>query len=126
MSPGSLLGRISGLDSNHKGVNHWWAERISGALLVPLVVWFAAGLVGLGGAGHGDVVAWLSQPLAAGLMGLLIVVGFHHTQLGLQVVIEDYIDEGPVRSGLDIAVKLLVLLAALGGLCAVARIAWAG
>lgn len=121
-----MLGRISGLDPDRKGVAHWWAQRLSAALLVPLVVWFVAALVVLPGTGHGAVVAWLSQPLAAILMGLLIVVGFHHAQLGLQVVIEDYIAEGPVRRAMDIAAKVLVLLAALGGLCAVARIAWAG
>lgn len=126
MAMGSMFGKILGLDPHHTGVPHWWAERISGALLVPLVLWFAVSLVGLDDSTHGAVVAWLSQPLAATLMGVLIVVGFHHTQLGLQVVVEDYIDEGPVRRGLDIAVKLLVLLSALGGLCAVGRIAWAG
>ncbi len=121
-----MLGRILGWDSSHKGVAHWWAQRISAALLVPLVVWFAAALATLPGIGHGAVVAWLSQPLAATLMAVLVVVGFHHAQLGLQVVIEDYIAEGPLRRSADIAMKVLVLLAALGGLCAVARIAWAG
>ena len=126
MAMGSMLGRISGLDPNHKGTPHWWAERLSGVLLVPLVLWFAFSLAGLDDSTHDEVVAWLRQPLDAGLMALLIVVGFHHTQLGLQVVIEDYIDEGPVRRGLDIAAKVLLLLAALGGLCAVGRMYWAG
>lgn len=126
MSLGSMLGRISGLDPGHKGVMHWWAQRLSAAALVPLVVWFVASVVGLAGASHGAVVAWLSQPLAATLMVVLVVVGFHHTQLGLQAVIEDYIAEGPARCGVTNTMRALVLLAALGALVAVASIAWAG
>jgi succinate dehydrogenase / fumarate reductase membrane anchor subunit len=42
---------------------------------------------------HGAVTQWLSSPIAAVPMLLLIVSTFWHLKLGLQVIIEDYVHE---------------------------------
>ncbi len=43
------------------------------------------------------VIAWMSAPLTLGLMLALVVATFHHLQLGLQVVIEDYVHHEPAK-----------------------------
>ena len=46
------------------------------------------------------MTAWLSSPVPLALMLALVIATFHHLQLGLQVVIEDYVPhEGQDRRG---------------------------
>lgn len=85
------LAVVRGLGSAKNGTHHWWGQRVTAIALVPLTLWFVYSVIMLTGAGHGEVAGWLSQPLNTVLMLLLIAATFHHLQLGLQVVIEDYI-----------------------------------
>jgi succinate dehydrogenase / fumarate reductase membrane anchor subunit len=59
-----------------------------------LTLWFVAALLGMEGYTHTAVVAWMAQPLNSILLILLVVVMLHHSQLGLQVVVEDYVHAG--------------------------------
>lgn len=87
----SDLARVRGLGSAKSGAGHWWAQRVTALALIPLVVWFVAQIVHLVGAPHAAVVDWVASPIPAILLILLVVATFHHAQLGLQVVIEDYV-----------------------------------
>lgn len=122
----SPLARARGLGSAKEGVHHWLMQRVSSLLLVPLSVWFVASLVGLLGAEHATVTAWLSHPLSFGLMTLLLVTVFYHAQLGLQVVLEDYIANEGARIAAILLTKLACLALALAGLVALLVIAFGG
>jgi succinate dehydrogenase / fumarate reductase, membrane anchor subunit len=70
------------------------------------------------------VVAWIATPLNAVLLLLLVGTLVYHSQLGVQVVVEDYVH----HHGLKIATMLLltfahVVLAALA-MFAVLRVAF--
>ena len=118
----SAIARVRGLGSAKEGVQHWWVQRLTALALVPLSIWFVAGLVSLAGAPQADAAAWIARPLNATLMILTLGLTFHHAQLGLQVVIEDYVHaEGP-KLALLILVKLLALALALAGALAVLRL----
>ncbi|MDP6390823.1 MAG: succinate dehydrogenase, hydrophobic membrane anchor protein [Alphaproteobacteria bacterium] len=110
MSLRTPIGRARGLGSAKSGLHHWWMERITAVALIPLTLWFVVALVGLTGADHATAVAWLQTPLNAILMLLLIVATFHHMQLGLQVMIEDYIH----AEGLKITMVIVEKLASFG------------
>ena len=91
MSLKSDLGQVRGLGSAKEGTAHWWAQRVTAVALVPLSLWFvwsATTLVGIDQAGFKE---WVNH--AANLMLMILFVGslFYHMQLGLQVVIEDYV-----------------------------------
>ena len=123
----SDLGRVRGLGSAKDGVAHWWAQRVTALALVPLALWFVASVVSLAGADHAAVVDWIGSPLPAVLLVLLIVATFHHAQLGLQVVIEDYVHQEGLKVALILAVKGGAVLLAVVSLFAVLRIfSWGG
>ena len=122
----SPLGRVRGLGAAKEGVGHWWAQRVTAVALVPLILWFVVSLIGLIGADHASFTAWVRQPLNAILLTLLLAAGFHHLQLGLQVVIEDYVHCEAVRIASIIAVKFVVVLLGLGGIFSVLKIAFGG
>jgi succinate dehydrogenase / fumarate reductase, membrane anchor subunit len=118
----SDFARVRGLGSAKEGVAHWWAQRVTAVALVPLVLWFVASLVHLVGASHAAVVDWIASPVPAILLVLLITATFHHAQLGLQVVIEDYVHGEGKKIALILLVKGLAILLAVTALFAVFRI----
>lgn len=120
------LGRVRGLGSAKEGVGHWWLQRLTSVALVPLILWFVASLVGLIGADHRIFAAWVSQPLNAILMTVLLAVGFYHLQLGLQVVIEDYVHHEAAKLASLIVMKFAAALLALAGIFSVLKIAFGG
>jgi succinate dehydrogenase / fumarate reductase membrane anchor subunit len=87
----SMLGRARGRGAAKAGVAHWWAQRFTALALVPLSVWFICAVIRLAGLPRAAVHAWASSPLAAALLLALIAAGFHHMQLSVQAVMDDYI-----------------------------------
>ena len=109
----SPLGRARGLGSARAGSKLWWAQRLTAIALVPLTLWFIWSMLRLTGASQADVAEWLGSPVRLALMLALIVATFHHLQLGLQVVIEDYVHQDGVKLASVLAVKGLCILLAL-------------
>ncbi|MEO8670533.1 MAG: succinate dehydrogenase, hydrophobic membrane anchor protein [Tahibacter sp.] len=113
---------VRGLGSARAGTRHFIVQRTTAIALVPLSLWFvwlALSLV------HLDYVAaraLIAQPCNAVLMIAFLVAGFWHAQLGVQVVIEDYV-HGSLEMVFQLLVKLLAALGALVGVLAVVRIA---
>ena len=109
----SQLSRARGMGSAKSGVAHWWAQRVTAMALVPLTLWFIYNLLALGQAPYEAVVAWVSGPLSLVLLLTLAGMTFYHMQLGLQVVIEDYIHDDIKRLIALLVMKgVAVLLAA--------------
>lgn len=117
------LARARGLGSARQGTGHWWAQRLTAIALVPLCLWFVAGILGLIGAGHGAALAWIASPVNAVLLVLLLVAVFHHVQLGLQVVIEDYVHSEWRKIAAIVAVKFAALALTAACVFAVLKIA---
>ena len=104
MSLRSPLAAARGLGSAKSGTHHWWLQRVTAVALVPLTIWFVIGLIVHAGAPYEEMRAWIGSPITATLMISLLFAMFYHAQLGLQVVIEDYIH----GHGCKIAVLWLV------------------
>lgn len=118
----SPLGRARGLGSARTGSRHWWAQRLTAMALVPLTLWFIFSVIHLSGAPHQAVIEWLSAPLTLGLMLALVAATFHHLQLGLQVVIEDYVHDERAKMASVLLVKALSVMMALVCIVSVLKI----
>ena len=120
------LGRVRGLGPAREGAEHWWDERFSAIAVLLLTVWLVVSLLRLPALDQGTIAEWLSQPLAAVPMLLLIVTAFWHSRMGLQVIVEDYVHE----EGDKLFWLVLIAFAAIlgGGLAAfsVLKIAFGG
>ena len=120
----SQLGRVRGTGSAHAGVHHWYAERVTAIALVPLTLWFIYAMLHLVGAPQPYVAAWVAHPWNTVLLLALIIATFHHMQLGLQVVYEDYIDAKWFMNVLILATKAVSFLLGLAAVVAVLRLAF--
>ncbi len=126
MSLRSPIGRVLGLGAAKEGFSHWWLQRVTSVALVLLGLWFVYALLRMPTFQHEFVVAWIAMPLNAVLLLLLIGTLVYHSQLGVQVVVEDYVH----HHGLKIATMMLLTFAhvAVAALAvfAVLRIAFGG
>jgi succinate dehydrogenase / fumarate reductase membrane anchor subunit len=126
MSLRSPLGRARGLGSAKSGTQHWWAQRLTAVALVPLIIWFVISMVAATGSDYAGAREFIGSPVSAVLLILLIVATFHHAQLGLQVVIEDYVHTKSVEIALLLAVKGAAIVLAVAAIFAVLSIAFGG
>ncbi len=126
MSLRSPLGRARGLGSAKSGTQHWWAQRLTAIALVPLVIWFVIAMVAATGSDYASARAFIGNPVTAVLLILLIAATFHHAQLGLQVVIEDYVHTKSAEIALLLAVKGAAIVLAVAAIFAVLSIAFGG
>lgn len=126
MSIRTPLAHARGLGSAKSGTAHWWAQRLTAISLIPLTVWFVVSVVVLSGSGHDAMLAWVGNPLTAVLLVLLIIAGFHHMQLGLQVVVEDYVHTRWMEIALLLLIKGGAVLFGAIGIFSVLKIAFGG
>jgi len=120
------LSRARGLGSAKEGVHHFWAQRITAVALIPLVVWFAVSLIMMSGADYGVVRAWIGSPVVMVLLVLTIVIGLHHGQLGMQVVVEDYVHNEGMKLALIVLMRFIAVFFGLAAIVAILRIGFGG
>jgi succinate dehydrogenase / fumarate reductase membrane anchor subunit len=99
MSLRNPLETARGHGSAKNGVHHWYAQRASAVLLLVLLVWLIYAIIHLAGADHAAASSFIAQPTNAAFSILLIVASLYHAMLGLQVVIEDYVDNPMLEIG---------------------------
>jgi succinate dehydrogenase / fumarate reductase membrane anchor subunit len=120
------LGRVRGLGAAHGGTHHWWAQRLTALALLPLSLWFVLSVLRLGGLPRSAVAHFASHPVNAALLAGLVIATFHHAQLGLQVVVDDYIHHERTRMATLLAIRGAAALLGLIALFAIGRLAFSG
>ena len=113
----TALSIVRGTGTARDGTRHWWAQRLTAVALVPLGLGFVVAMLALVGSDYDDARAALAHPVAAALWILFTVALFHHAQLGLQVVVEDYVHSRGLKIAGIVAVKFVAV--ALGTACIV-------
>jgi succinate dehydrogenase / fumarate reductase membrane anchor subunit len=116
------LSKVLGRGSAHEGAHHWRAQRLTAIALVLLGLWFVISLALLPDCSYGEVTLWASTLWNAALLALFVSAACWHSQLGVQVVIEDYVHGWLRPAALVLSGFIHVLLAVLGVL-AIVRIA---
>jgi len=116
------LGRAAGLGSAGRGSGHWWAQRVSAVALIPLALWFMVRVATLPTLHYEDLLHCF-QGLGDGtLLAAFVLALLYHSELGVRVVLEDYVGGGLRVAGLILS-KLAHIALGLLGLLAVVRIA---
>ena len=128
MSIQTPLARVRHLGSAKEGADHWWWQRLTAILLVPLSLWFVASIWWLvvGGATYEAFQDWLSGPVAAILMLIFVGALFYHLKLGLQTVIEDYVHKKAVKWTILVMINLGCIIGAVAAVYSTVAVAFGG
>lgn len=112
-----------GLGSAKAGVHHFAVQRVTAIALVFLACWFVWFVIGLMHADYLTASDAVAKPWNATLLIAFLVAMFWHAQLGLQVIIEDYLHSPGVAVLAQVAVRFVCILGALASVFAVVIIA---
>ena len=86
----------------------WIFLKISGALLIPLMLWFILNLTAIYDQGYIDVINFFTNPSSKFLFSLFIVNAYFFSALSISEVFEDYIENDKIK---NVANKLLYVSA---------------
>ena len=117
------LKRARGLGSAKDGTHHFIVQRITALALIPLTIWTITLALALVRADYARAHAIVHHPFAAVWLTAFVIATFWHAQLGLQVVIEDYVSSRWLEVTAQLAVKFFCVVGALTSVLAIVRIA---
>ena len=86
----------------------WIFLKVSGAILIPLMVWFILNLIKIYDQDYLIVVNFFSSPLSKFLFSLFIINAYFFSALSISEVFEDYIKNNKIK---NVANRLLYLSA---------------
>lgn len=122
----SPLAKAKGLGASGDASHHFWVQRISALAMITLVIWICLSIAFLPEANYSTVVAWLQSPLNGIITLLFVILSFYHAQLGLQVIIEDYVSSHSNRLIGILFIKFLSYFLMAAGVYAVIKITLGG
>jgi succinate dehydrogenase / fumarate reductase membrane anchor subunit len=122
MRPVASLRALLGLGDAEGGTDHWWGQRISGIALVLLGLWFVASLLTLPSLEYIVVVEFISRTMNNVLLSLLCLAAAYHSNLGVQVVIEDYVHSAVLNKASLVTSRIAHFLVAIVAVYAVIKI----
>ena len=82
----------------------WIFLKISGAFLVPLMIWFIINLISIYDKEYSEVINFFTSPLSRSLFLVFVINAYFFSSLSISEVFEDYITNDKIK---NVANKLL-------------------
>ena len=86
----------------------WIFLKISGALLIPLMLWFTLNLISIYDQGYNEVMIFFTSSSSKFLFSVFIIDAYFFSALSISEVFEDYIHNDKIK---NVANKLLYVSA---------------
>lgn len=116
--------RVSGLGSAKDGVHHWMNQRLTAIANIPLIIWFIWSLCTHDFSSYVIFDGWISEPINAILMILLVISVFYHAVMGAQVISEDYIHNEGFKIFKLVGQRLFFFALAVGCIFSILKLAF--
>lgn len=116
----SALGRVRHHGAAGEGTGHFIAQRVTSIALAILAPWFAvSAALSIRDASYLATIDFLSNPVNAVAVILLVALGLYHMSIGMTEIILDYIGKPFTRIALLLLNTAVPLLLAVGAIFAV-------
>jgi succinate dehydrogenase / fumarate reductase, membrane anchor subunit len=83
--------RVRQFGSARDGLREWRLQRLTAIALIPLGLYFAASILSLATSDRKTAADWLSSPVPALLVILVVLAGITHALIGVRSVVLDYV-----------------------------------
>lgn len=114
------LGRVRHHGAAREGTGHFIAQRVSSIALAILAPWFAvSAALSIRDASYLSSIDFISSPVNAVGIILLVAIGLYHMSLGMQEVIVDYVLKPFAKVALMLLNVGVPLVLAVGAIFAV-------
>ena len=118
----TVLRRVRQLGSARDGLGEWRLQRLTAIALIPLGLYFAASILSLAVSDRTTAAAWLSSPVPALLVMLLMVAALAHALIGVRSVLLDYVHTRGRLLVADLLVRAVAVILAGASLLAVLKL----
>lgn len=117
--------RVKGLGASGHGAGHFWLQRLTAAANVPLMLAFVVIVALMANRPYPEALALMSHPLVALVLILATISVTLHMRIGMQVVIEDYVQAKGLKIVSLLANNFYAVLVAVACLYAILRVSLA-
>ena len=84
----------------------WIFLKISGALLIPLMIWFILNLIKIYDQDYLNLISFFTEPLSKFLFSIFIVNAYFFSALSISEVFEDYINNEKIKNVANRALQI--------------------
>lgn len=106
------------------GTRHFWQQRATAIANVPLVLFLLWFIISHLGATRADVVASVQNPFTAILLVLSFASILWHMRLGMEMVLEDYVQDARALHGSLLANTIFTAVVGVAALYAIIRMSF--
>src|ERR1700688_3825506 len=114
--------RVRQFGSARDGLREWRLQRLTAIALIPLSVYFAASILSLATLDRKTAVDWLSLPVPALLVILVVLAGITHALIGVRSVILDYVHTRARLLAAGLLFRTVAVILAGAGVLAVLKL----
>jgi succinate dehydrogenase / fumarate reductase membrane anchor subunit len=116
------LGQVRRLGASHSGTSDFWRQRLTAVAMVLLMVPVIVVIMMLLGRNQAGAAQILGSPAVAIIMLLFIIACAWHMKIGVQVVIEDYVQNEKLKIASIMANNFFSAVVALASTYAILKL----
>jgi succinate dehydrogenase / fumarate reductase, membrane anchor subunit len=114
--------RVRQFGSARDGLREWRLQRLTAIALIPLSVYLAASILSLAISDRKTAADWLSLPVPALLVILVVLAGITHALIGVRSVILDYVHTRTRLLAAELLFRAVAVILAGAGVLAVLKL----
>src|SRR6202790_1972932 len=116
------LARVRGLGASHSGTSDFWRQRVTAVAMVLLIVPVIGVVMMLLGRNHAGAAQILGSLPIAVIMLLFIIASTWHMKIGMQVVIEAYVQSETLKIAAVMVNNCFSIAVALASIYAILKL----
>jgi len=114
--------RVRQFGSARDGLREWRLQRLTAIALIPLSLYFSASILSLATSDRKTAADWLSSPIPALLVILVVLAGITHVLIGVRSVILDYVHTRARLLAGELLFRAVAVILAGAGVLAVLKL----
>jgi succinate dehydrogenase membrane anchor subunit len=116
------LAKVRNLGSSHSGTGDFWRQRVTAVAMALLIIPVIVVMMMLLGRNQAGAAQILGSPGIAIILLLFIVASAWHMKIGMQVVIEDYVQNEKLKLASVMANNFFSIAVALASVYAILKL----